>query len=114
MVNYVRPEDGGPDRYGIKDISKEIAAEERLQKQVYASDPIPVQSRRQWIATLIRQLTYRELKQIGEEVNKCSAGYCSANEIEMDMAQTLDNWAHMVKEEDECISGGPIKPPFSV
>jgi hypothetical protein len=66
--------------------------------------PIPPISTRQWIAKLIRELTYRELMQISTEIEKC----VTLKEDRLDrLAQTLDDWAHMVKEEDECVSGMP-------
>lgn len=52
---------------------------------------------REAIAILIRNLTYRELMQIATEIEKCTSY--------TDIAQTLDDWAHMVKDEDDPYKG---------
>ena len=86
---------GGPDIYGILDFNKVLVKKDLEEVTLEGT------TARECIAELIRQLTYRELKQIADEILKCAVG----DELGTDAAQTLDNWAHMVKEEDECISG---------
>jgi|SRR5579862_1386318 len=95
----------------IKDLAKELAdAEESTRRNLdKALSAIPPFTTRQWIAKLIRELTYRELMQIGDEIKKCKQHLLIEPET-WNVAQTLDDWAHMVKEEDECISGGPMSP----
>jgi hypothetical protein len=61
-------------------------------------DPLQM-STRQWIAKLFRDLTFREMNQIADEMKKCTPDLNSVHA--MNMAQMFDDWAHTVHEEDE-------------
>lgn len=68
-------------------------------REIIKKDPITptcCETYREQIAHLIRLLTYRELCQIADEIaHKCAVSGAG----EMDMAKSLDDWAHMVKDE---------------
>ena len=104
------------DKYGIKGIRElghqnalsavaDALEKEQVKPQFTAQDQTEPNhlTTRERIAKLIRELTYRELKQIGDELHKNSATIQgdSPEEGTFDMAQTLDDWAHMVKDEGE-------------
>ena len=58
---------------------------------------------REQIAHLIRLLTYRELKIISQELIKCANTQEVLTEPVDGIAQTLDDWAHMVKDENNVV-----------
>lgn len=80
-------------------------------REIIKKDPITptCETYREQIAHLIRLLTYRELKAIGDELFKnispigdntlVISEEKTSDITEIDWAQTLDDWAHMVKEE---------------
>ncbi len=78
-----------------------VDIEEEMQQQVtQMMEDIPFETNREKIARLIRLLTYRELMQIADEFKKCSTAYETDEPHDWNMAQTLDDWAHMVEEEN--------------
>ncbi len=102
------PVELNPDTYGIRgrrgtDIQKVLSDIDTGVAKVVDTLPqkLPGEAMtyREIIASYIRQLTYRELKQIADEITKCSAA------AEDDVAQTLDDWAYMVKDEADDTQG---------
>lgn len=84
----------------IKDKSFQLGRQKMWDDSVIAVQDEPdcsvvFTTKRVEIATLIRKLTYRELMQIADELKKCE----NVNEPFSTMAQSLDDWAHMVKDE---------------
>jgi hypothetical protein len=91
------------DRYGIRDFNKSLHTPVTSQDVLKYAAHHNKQSinRRELIAQLFRELTYRELKQIAAEVTSRLERTPNADGSDWDVAQTLDDWAHMVKEEDD-------------
>lgn len=88
----------GPDKFGIRKVNALTAVADALEsEQVKPWKDPPQLTTREWIAKLIRELTYRELCQISDELRKCDAS--CLNESDVNMAKILDDWAHMVQDE---------------
>lgn len=58
----------------------------------------PVRTSRRWIAAFLLDLTFREMNQVADELRKNAVQQNPAGDL--DLAATLDNWAHMVYDED--------------
>lgn len=88
-----------PDTFGIKQLELPPLGSPENPAIAY-----PKSTTRECIAGLIRSLTYRELMSISEEIVKNTSLLTRQNPdapAQMDLARTLDDWAHMVKDEQE-------------
>jgi hypothetical protein len=88
-----QPDHQQPDFYGIKQLSDDTG----MRALVTDLNTVETVTTRQHIAGLIRSLTYRELRQIATEIEKPMLDQPE----KWDIAQTLDDWAHMVKDETD-------------